>query len=149
MKKTIISLAVALSIGLTSFAEGGKNIVGQTQDSFKKEFADARDVSWHTQHDFRVAEFSLNGRIMNAYYNDHAELVAVVQNILSDRLPIYLYTDLKRNYNAFWISNLSEVATQGESNYYITLENADQVVVLKSYNATEWVIKKKMNKTEI
>jgi len=44
---------------------------------------------------------------------------------------------VKRNYSDFWISDLFEVNSNGETNYYITLENADKKITLRSSD-NEW-----------
>ncbi len=149
MKKTIFAVALVLSLGLSAFADGDKNINFQTKQSFSQEFAQASNVSWQTQKDLSVANFTYDGQIMHAYYNDQAELVALVHNVLSDHLPIFLFTTLKGNYSDYWISALSEVATEGQSNFYATLENADQIITLKSVNSTDWVIKCRVKKNTL
>jgi hypothetical protein len=146
MKQTIFALALVLSTGLSAFADGGKNINSLTKQSFTQEFVQASEVSWQTEKGLSVANFSLDGQFMHAYYNDQSELVAVVHNVLSDHLPIFLFTDLKKNYSSYWISGLSEVASEGESNFYATLENADQIIILKSVNSTDWVVKCRVKK---
>jgi hypothetical protein len=57
-----------------------------------------------------------------------------------------LQTNLKNNYSNYWISDLYEVAKPENTSYYITLENADQKIVLKSTGGSNWTIHKKSNK---
>jgi hypothetical protein len=53
-------------------------------------------------------------------------------------LPLNLQVNLKKNYTNYWISDLFEVAKKDATTYYITLENADTKIVLKSTDANSW-----------
>jgi len=87
------------------------------------------------------------GQVMFAYYNESGELIGVVRNILSDKLPINLMTELKRSYNDRWISDLFEMASEGQSTYYVTLETADDTLVLKSNGLSGWSVYKRTKKS--
>jgi hypothetical protein len=142
MKKTILALAVILTVGLTSaFAKTNEDISQNVMASFKSSFSGAINVSWQQEKDFVKATFTLNNQVMYAYYNPETnELMAVVRNILSDQLPINLSTSLKREYNDHWISGLFEVAKQDHTAYYATMEDANEKLVLKSSNFNEWIV---------
>ena len=147
MKKTILGLALLLAIGSTKlFAYDGHEINKQIVASFNRDFSDAKQIKWIKEKNYYDASFVLGGQIMTAYYNEDAELVAVVHHILTDHLPIYLLSSLKSNYNDFWVSELFESANDKESSYHIRLENADQVIELRSVNSTEWVTVKRIRK---
>ena len=150
MKKIILSTAFFLLLGLTALFANDKNPVSpEIRSSFKKDFSSANHISWHKQKEYEVASFVLNGETMNAYYNEKAEMIVVVHNMLSDHLPIYLMSSLKNNFADFWITELFETAAPGESNYHIKLENADQVVVMRSVDSAEWVLEKKTKKYQV
>jgi hypothetical protein len=149
MKKTILALAVMLTVGLTSaFANKSEDINKGAISSFKSEFISARDVSWKQEKDFAKVTFTLNDQVMFAYYsNESGELLAIVRNILSYQLPINLFTTLRKEYNDHWISSLFEVAKEDHTAYYVTLENSDETVVLKAIGANEWAVYKRTKKS--
>lgn len=149
MKKTILALAVMLTVGLTSaFANKSEDINQGAITSFKSDFVTARNVSWQEGKDFAKVTFTLNDQVMFAYYsNETNELLAVVRNILSYQLPINLFTSLRKEYNDHWISSLFEVAKQDHTAYYVTLENSDETVVLKAIGANEWSVYKRTKKS--
>ncbi len=62
------------------------------------------------------------------------------QNILSSELPAALQADIKRNYKDYWITALSEEQKGKHSDYFMTLENADQIVELRSNDSANWEI---------
>ncbi|MGZ8517547.1 MAG: hypothetical protein ACXWWD_09360 [Chitinophagaceae bacterium] len=69
----------------------------------------------------------------------------MTRNISSLELPISLQTNLKNNYSKYWISDLFEISNNEGTSYYITLENADSKIVLKS-DSNKWNTFKKMAK---
>ncbi|HMH34031.1 MAG TPA: hypothetical protein VK543_13420 [Puia sp.] len=148
MKKTILALAVILTVGLTSaFAKTNEDISQSALASFKTEFAGAKNVSWQQAKDYAKVTFTLNDQVMYAYYSHESnELMAVVRNILSDQLPINLASGLKKDFSDRWISGLFEVAKQDHTSYYATVEDANEMLVLKSINFNEWTVYKRTKK---
>ena len=131
MKKTIFATAMMLTVGMTSAFANKKDLIStEVTSSFYKDFSTAKEVQWQREAAYTKATFSMDDQIMFAYYNDNGELIGVVRNILSDKLPINLMSGLKKNYSNFWISDLFEMASDGQSNYYVTLETADETLVL-------------------
>jgi hypothetical protein len=45
--------------------------------------------------------------------------------------------DLRRNYSDYWVSDLFECDADGSTSYFITIENADSKVTLRS-NGGDW-----------
>ena len=147
MKKSILSLALMLMIGLSStFANNLEGANQKVISSFKKDFANAKDVKWEKSKEYVKASFSLNGQILFAYYSEEGEMLAMTRNILSNQLPINLLSELKKEYSSFWITDLFEMASGNETAYYVTLENAEYVIVLKSTDASNWEQFKKERK---
>jgi len=64
----------------------------------------------------------------------------IMRNILSNQLPVTLLGDIKKDYKDYWITALSEEGQGRRQDYFITLENADQIVQLRSSNSKKWVI---------
>jgi hypothetical protein len=146
MKKTIFALAFSLVLGTASFANNDESINERAAQSLKKEFAQAKDVSWQKSGDMLRATFTLNERVLFAYYNQSGDLMAITRNITTDQLPITLQTLLRKNYSGYWVSDLFEMVSGGQTSYYITVENADQKVVLKSEDFGSWSTYRKEKK---
>lgn len=147
MKQTILAMAMMLMAGLTSaFAKNDEGVNKQVQTSFSKDFNSASNVSWIVSKDFTKATFSMNNQIMFAYYDQNGELIATARNILSEQLPINLMSSLKRGYSDYWISELFEMDRDGVAAYYVTLENGDETMVLKSNSLNDWSLYKKAKK---
>jgi hypothetical protein len=80
----------------------------------------------------------LNGQHLTAFYSEDGEPMGVKRNLLTTELPINLQLILKKKYSDYWVSELCEYATSGESNYYIVVENADYSLVLHSLGTGDW-----------
>ena len=145
MKKIILIMSVVMvSMFTQAFADKGKEkeVSQQATASFTKDFTAATGVNWEQYKNYVKVTFTLNGQIMFAYYNNESgHLMAVARNILSDQLPINLMTSFKKDYSAYWISDLFEMASEGQTSYYATLHNANETVILKSAGA-EWNVYK-------
>ena len=148
MKKQILTLVMLLGLGLSSvFANDAEGVSDKVIKSFKKEFASAQEVQWEKSKDFVKVTFKLNDQIMFGYYNEEGEMIALTRNITSVQLPINLLADIKKNYSQFWITDLFEIAMNNATDYYITVENSDFSIVLKSSGAQAWEVFKKERKS--
>ena len=146
MKKIILSIATVLMMGISVFAATNDEVNQQAVSAFNKEFVNARNIVWEQKQDYLKVTFTMNDQVLFAYYNDNGVLQAVVRNIVSGQLPISLLTGLKKEYNGFWISDLFEIASDDQTTYYVTLENADKKIVLKSDGAESWGVYAKTRK---
>jgi hypothetical protein len=64
----------------------------------------------------------------------------VVRNITSTELPAALLTGIKTDYKDYWITECTETGKKNREEYFITLENADQTVQLKSGDRSSWEV---------
>ena len=147
MKKIFLSLAAVALMGISAFANGNDEIVSQkTLAAFKSDFTHASHTTWEQKDGFIKATFSLNGQTLSAYYDYDGELKAVVRNICSDQLPLGLLASLKKEYDGFWITDLFEISADNQTTYYVTIENSDKKIVLKSESAAYWNVFSKEKK---
>jgi hypothetical protein len=141
MKKRILLLSIVLvSFTAFSFAADAPAISKNVVSSFNKQFSNARDIKWENGSNFVKAQFTVNEKVLFAYFNNSGELIAITRFISSDKLPPEILTSLKKITSNFWISDLFEIQTESGTEYYATLENADQIIVLKSEGTNGWQI---------
>jgi hypothetical protein len=144
MKKSILTIGAMLTIALSSaFANNNEGVSQKAKTSFSDNFTTVSNVQWQQDKNFAKATFIMNSQVMNAYYNDNGELMAITRNILSSQLPINLMASIKKDYSNHWISDLFEIAADNETSYYVTLENADETIILKSNDFNTWSVYKK------
>jgi len=145
MKKIVLTLAIAI-FTLSAFATEEK-VAPKVLTAFQNEFNNAKEVEWTVGTAYYMASFTYNDKYVFAYYNEDGELLGLTHYISPSQLPMGLQNNLKKSYSDYWVSDLFEVVKNGTTNYYITLENADQKLVLQSTaGATEWSSYKKVKK---
>ena len=147
MKNRILFVAMLFVFGTSSlFANTVEGVNEKVLSSFKKEYNGAKEVYWQKGDQFLKATFTLNEKVYFAYYNEEGEKLALVRNVMSFDLPIPLQQDLKESYGQFWISDLFEINAKEESAYYVTIENADSKITLKSVGMNGWTFYKRSQK---
>lgn len=137
-KKIVLAAAMLLTVGISSsFATPADSGNDAATVSFHKDFKKVEVIETHIGKNFIKFTFKMNDVVMSAFYNDNGQLLAITRNIQSSQLPLQLLMQIKKDYANYWISDLFEYDGDGSSSYYITLENADNTVILRS-NGTEW-----------
>ena len=144
MKKMMLTLAIIVST-VSAFA-GEEKVAPKVLDAFKSEFNTAKEVEWTVASTYYMATFTYNDKYVFAYYNEDGVLLGLTHYISSAELPMSLQSSLKKAYNDYWVSDLFEVAKNGTTNYYITLENADKKIVLQSSGGSDWSAYRKIRK---
>jgi hypothetical protein len=146
MKLLMISIALFLSTFSTSaFAKDGE-VSPVVLQSFQSQFTTATQVDWSVSKNFYKAQFVLNNQHVVAFYNNEGTLIGLTRNITSVQLPVSLQADLKKDYDQYWISDLFELNNEEGTSYYVTLENADNKVVLKGSTVSHWSTYQKTKK---
>jgi hypothetical protein len=143
MKKMLLTLAIAM-ITLNSFAGSG-TVNQKVLDAFKTEFSTASEVEWSAGAGYFKATFNYNGKYVFAFYSEEGELLGLTRYISPVDLPLILQNSLKKNYEGYWVSDLFEASRNDGTSYFITLENADTKIVLKS-TGNSWTSYNKIKK---
>lgn len=131
MKQFLIIIAF-LTASFSLHAEEVVTVSPNVLKSFEKTFVNASEVNWVSNEDISIAEFKFNNQYITAYYSNAGNLLGLRKNLLSTQLPVLLGASLKEQYCGYWITDLMEYGNQGETAYYVTLENANTRIILKS-----------------
>jgi hypothetical protein len=137
MKAILIAVALLAGTFTKSFANDGGTVAPVVLKSFKSTFASATDVDWSYSKELYKAVFFLDERAVTAYYNTDGTLAVLTRHITTATLPVILQTALKNNHKDKWIADVYEVTNEAGVEYYVTLEDADCKLVLKS-NGSFW-----------
>jgi hypothetical protein len=144
MKKIIVTMAIAIS-SLSAIAMDG-SVNQKVLDAFKTEFESASEVEWTIGSDYYKASFNYNGKYVFAFFNENGEMLGMTRHLSPLDLPLALQGNLKKNYEGFWISELFEAVKSDETSYYVTIENADNTIILQS-SGKSWSVYKKTKKS--
>jgi pyruvate/2-oxoacid:ferredoxin oxidoreductase beta subunit len=147
MKKMMLALAMMFTITMSYAFTGEDAISKQVLATFKQNYAAATDVVWTAGNEYYKVAFTMNEQRLFAYYNTQGEFMAITRNISSVQLPLNLQSSLKKSYSNYWISDLFEMAGNAATGYYVTLENADATIVLKSTDGSDWTVFTKTKKS--
>lgn len=146
MKPLFILLTIISSfLGSSAMANDDQKITPSVLKSFQRSFSDAKEVHWAVRKNFYRADFELNGQYITAFYSVDGNFLAASRNITTAQLPVVLQTDIKKEYASFWVTELFELSSEQEIAYFLTLENADTKLVLKSFGH-EWKVYQKTTK---
>ena len=145
MKHLFILLTILSAFFSTAKANDDITVARFVQQSFHRSFTHAKDVHWTIRKDFYKADFELNGQYVTAFYATDGKFIAATRNISSTQLPVVLQSGLKKGRTGYWITDLFEVSNQQGVTYYLTLENADNKIILQS-TGNEWMVYQKANK---
>ena len=139
MKKLVLALAVMLVAGPgKASANNPVEVNRKVVNAFYSEFNHAKNVSWNESSRYIVAEFSLDNKIMYAYYRPDGSFVGIIHHLLSTDLPDNLRNSLKKKYGSFWVTELFRVENEQGTFYYANLENGTESVLLSSDEYNVW-----------
>ncbi|HYF32292.1 MAG TPA: hypothetical protein VD993_14310 [Chitinophagaceae bacterium] len=144
MKKILLTAAVTVLVGLTSFA-ADKKINQRVLAAFEKEFATATNVSWEVlkHEDIYHASFVYANEVMEAYYNTEGELIAAARHLSAERLPLLVNKSIRENFGKYQFKTATEYMSADATSYIITLENQKAIIVARIYtNGSAEVLKK-------
>lgn len=147
MKLYLLAISF-FTLSFTAKANTGDELVSSSVlATFNTAFKNAKSVEWKATGTFYKASFELNNQHIAAYFDASAQLVAVTRNITSLQLPVTLQAKLKDNYEGYWISELFEFSNEVGTAYYITLEDGDSKMSLKSTGGNNWEVFSKARKS--
>jgi len=146
MKFLFFTLTALLSFG--SFKSNAQDIKvsAAVVNSFQSSFGSADNVKWKDAGTYIKADFTMNGQYVTAFYDQSANLIGVTKNISPVQLPVTLQTNLKQAYEDYWVSELFELSNENGTSYYVTVEDGDSKIILKSIGNT-WTTYKKSRKS--
>ena len=144
MKKMFLILTMSLA---TTVLFASVTVVNpKVLEAFKKEFVNVQEVRWTEGPEYSIAQFLYNGQSVRAYYTNSGESLGLFRYISSLNLPVNLQLSLKKRYGNFWITDLYELSKGRVTNYFITIENADESVMLKASSDVDWAQFKSVEK---
>ena len=148
MKKlTGILTALVLFISASSFAPNEEIVSAKIRSAFEKTFTSASEVKWSKSDGFYFANFKINEQILSAAFDEEGELLGASRNIALSQLPLNISLTLQNNYAGYSINeSVTEMTTDGQTNYYIAAENSKRIVNIKASASGVLTIEKKTRK---
>ena len=146
MKKMLMAVAVFLTITTGTAFANTTEVNPKVIKAFNTAFVSVNDVTWTTGSDFYKASFIYNSKHVYAYYSLDGKLLGLTRLMATSELPLILQTSIKKNYADMWVTDLFEVANADGTAYYLTVEDAENVLIVKSAGGSDWTTFKKSKK---
>ena len=148
MKKlTMIFAVLALMAGTSVFASTGDKVSKTVKAEFQKNFSGAENVTWEIAYEFYLASFELNGKTLNAAYDERGTLVGITRKLHLSEIPLTISRSLQSGYSDYVIANtVTEVVYDGQTFYYATAEAATRTLKLKCFSDGQVYVEKKIKK---
>jgi post-segregation antitoxin (ccd killing protein) len=146
MKLVLLTLTALLSFGVAKTNAQDIHVSAAVTNAFHSSFKQAADVQWKDCGNFYKADFVMNGQYVTAFYDANAILLGVTKNISPVQLPVTLQANLKKSYDNYWVSEAFELSNETGTSYYVTVENGESKITLKSLGNT-WTTYKKQHKS--
>jgi hypothetical protein len=142
MKKRIFILFASIILTVTAtYANSHLSHIPETVISeFRHDFSYSKNVNWEMIGNYYKASFNEHGMTFYAFYTEDADLMGIATSLPADRLPATLLSKIKVKYSSYWISDLYSLNINNTPGYFITVENADQKIMLKTDGNTSWVL---------
>ena len=146
MKKILMAVAVFLTITTGTAFANNTEVNSKVIKAFNTTFGSVEDVIWTTGSDFYKASFTYNSKFVYAYYSLDGKFLGLTRLMATSELPLILQTSIKKNYADMWVTDLFEVANADGTAYYLTVEDAENVLIVKSAGGSDWTTFKKSKK---
>lgn len=134
MKKLMIAAALFIATGFSTqlAAATEQHLPAIIQQEFFKNHPGIELQGWEENDAFFAINFLENEKYWREYYTTEGEKIGWSRNIGAFELPAVLFESIQTNYPDYWITELFVIHLNHESTYYLTLENADEKIVLKN-----------------
>jgi hypothetical protein len=124
----------------------------QTKQQFSRDFNNAQDVSWNVTENFEEATFTTGDVKMTAYYDTDSKLVGTTTLKTFSDIPLTAQEHINNHYKGYTIEAvllfddnedndtdmmLYNKMFEDADNYFVTLKNSKELIILKVDTAGE------------
>ena len=144
--KTVLTAIVMLFAG-SAFAMEPENVSPKVKAAFESDFSKASKISWEKTSDFYFASFTLNDVRIDAAYNEDGELLGTARVISAEQMPLSVSLAIAEKYAGYRVEKTAiELTYEGQTRYYISVENEHQIVKLKCFSNADVEVERKIKK---
>ncbi len=137
MKKRLTALFAATILSMSAFANTHIDPSAAVQNEFNHLFTQPTEVNWELVADLYKVSFVQSGQHLSAFFNQSGKIEAVSRNITTVSLPLILQKRLQDKLASSWVSECFELYGKNGTEYYVTIENANEKVLYVS-NSDDW-----------
>jgi hypothetical protein len=144
MKKLIIltCLFATLSVAASTPPEVNEKVL----KAFNQTFMKATDVVWNEMQNLYEASFKQSEIVSRAIYDAEGNLLRTTRYYSQENLPINILTKIQKKYAGKSIYGVTELATEEEVSYHVTLQDEKNWYVVQADNFGNLELSKKFRK---
>jgi hypothetical protein len=132
MKKLII--LTALFAALSTKASSPPEVTEKVLKAFSETFIKATDIVWHEVKNLYEASFKQSDIISRAIYDKEGNLLRTTRYYSQENLPINILTKLQKRYAGKSIYGVTELSTEDQVYYHITMQDEKNWYIIKADN---------------
>jgi hypothetical protein len=118
MKNLMLTVAIAIFIGLNACGQNDKNVPANIRTDFSQKFPKATKIKWEKENDKGwEAEFKMNGKEYSANYDLNGSWMETEYEIDSKDIPAAVKACLDKKYAGFKFSEL-EISETSSGKFY-------------------------------
>lgn len=131
MKKLIFGFAMLLG-SATLLATAPPEINDKVLKAFQETFKDPKEVSWHEYETYYEVDFKQDEIKTQVRYDADGNLTGTTRYYFEKQLPPHIIANLKKKYPQRTVYGVTEIYTENDLQYYITMEDEKNWYTIKS-----------------
>ena len=146
MKKIFVMLAAAF-ITASAWANPLPVVTEneKAKEAFRKEFTEAKEVSWTQKEGYCLVSFKLKNDWMLAWYTYDGEMQAMQRSIQTSQMTYFSAKTVEELATKKTVLSIAEVSKEGELFYLVKIDDEKCVSVYKVFASGEY---SRINKTK-
>lgn len=143
--KKIFFITTLLVISCFVFA-AKPEVNRKTVAAFEFAFKEATEVVWYAEETNDYVYFKINDIKTKIRYDKEGKFISCLRTYKEQDLPMLVQIRLKENYPTKKVTAVTELATDGTTEYYINVEDEKFIYILKADVQGNFVVDKKLRK---
>ncbi|HEV8287164.1 MAG TPA: hypothetical protein VGQ09_22805 [Chitinophagaceae bacterium] len=131
MKKLIFALTMLLG-SATIFASTTPEVNEKVLKAFHQTFKDPKDVNWHEYDNYYEVDFKQDEIKTQVRYDAEGNITGTTRYYFESQLPPHIISSLKKKYPQRSVYGVTEIYTEGDLQYYITMQDEKNWYTVKS-----------------
>ncbi len=131
MKKLIFALAMLLG-SATIFAITPPEVNEKVLKAFQETFKNPKDVNWHEYENYYEVDFKQDEIKTQVRYDSEGNITGTTRYYFENQLPPHILSNIKKKYPQRSVYGVTEIYTENDLQYYITMEDEKNWYTVKS-----------------
>ena len=132
MKKLIFALTMLLGSTMIFAKSTPPEVNEKVLKAFQETFKNPKDVNWHEYENYYEVDFKQDEIKTQVRYDGDGNITGTTRYYFEKQLPPHILSKLKMKYPQRSIYGVTEIYTESDLQYYITMEDEKNWYTVKS-----------------